>query len=87
MYVAQRSSNVTPRYLCVLLLDAAVLSFLLRSSVAWGGHVAGATAGMRGLISSVVLCKYPPDIHQRTIKIILQPSITASPFACQLLFV
>lgn len=34
-------------------------SFLLRSSVAWGGHVAWTIAGMRGLISGVVLCEYP----------------------------
>lgn len=59
-------------------------SFLLCSSVARGGHTAGTAAGMRGLISSVVLCKYLPDIHQQTIKIILQSSFTAS--ACQLLF-
>lgn len=60
-------------------------SFLLCSSVAWGGLVARTVAGMRGHISGVVLCKYPPDIHQQTIKIILQTSITASHFAAQLL--
>lgn len=30
------------------------------SSIAWGGHSGGAVAGMRGLVSSVSLCKCPP---------------------------
>lgn len=66
---------------CVCSLRTNVSSFLLRSSVAWGGPVARTTAGMRGLISGVVLCEYPPHIHQQTSEIILPPSITASHFA------
>lgn len=42
------------------------------------GHSGGTTAGMRGHVSSVGLCKYPPYIHHQTIKIILQPSVTVS---------
>lgn len=48
------------------------------SSIVRFGHGGGAAAGMRGLVSSVNLCEYPPYIRHHTIKIALQPPITAS---------
>lgn len=48
------------------------------SSAVRPGCGGGAAAGMRGLVSSVDLGEYPPCIHQQTIKIALQSSITTS---------
>lgn len=66
------AATVLQSDVCVCTLHTDAPSSLLRSSVAWGGHVARTIAGIRGLISGVVLCEYP----QQTSKIILQPSIT-----------
>lgn len=48
------------------------------SSIVRFGHGGGAAAGMRGPVSSVNLCEYPPYIRHHTIKIALQPPITVS---------
>lgn len=63
---------------CSLTLSFLSLCIVWSSSVARGGHSGGTTAGMRGVISSVRLCKCPPYIHHQTIKITLQPSIITS---------
>lgn len=65
---------LSPSFLFFFLFVCVVWS----SSIARGGHSGGTVAGMRGLVSSVSLCKCPPYIHHQTIKIILQPSITMS---------
>lgn len=61
---------------CFLYFLFHIFSFF--SSAARPGRGGGAAAGMRGLVSSVDLGEYPPRIHQQTIKIVLQSSITPS---------
>lgn len=65
----------TPSALVLLFLFVCDVWF---SSIVRFGHGGGAAAGMRGLVSSVNLCEYPPHVRHHTIKIALQPPITAS---------